>query len=77
MECGEREFQCFCYGFSPLPVPDAHCWIALLVFYITFPLYFCTIIVGLNHNFKGVSVAEHQAEGWVQTQSQASDYLFN
>ena len=25
MECGEREFQSFHYGFSPLLVPDEHC----------------------------------------------------
>ena len=53
MEHVEREVQCFHYGFSPLLVPDAHCWIALLAFYITFPLYFGTIIVGLNPYFQG------------------------
>ena len=53
MEHCEREFQCFCYGFSPILVPDAHCLIVLQAFYITFPLYFDTYNCWIKSYFEG------------------------
>ena len=41
----------------------------------SFPKLFSLNLAGLKATC--VSVAEHQAEGWVQTQSQVGDYLFN
>ena len=47
MECGEREFQCYRYGFSPLLTPNRYCSHLLMTFWITFPFYLNLIIVGL------------------------------
>ena len=55
MECGDREFQCVCYGFSPLLVPNGYCQTVPFVFLITLPLLFDLIIVGLIHIYEAAT----------------------
>ena len=49
MECGEREFQCYHYGFSPLLIPIRHCsHLLFCTFLITVSLYLKFIKVGFD-----------------------------
>ena len=54
-ECGEREFQCYCYGFSPLLTPTRHCSHLLFTFLITFSLYLKFLKVGFDNYIKGTT----------------------
>ena len=53
MECGERKLPSFCNGLSPRLISVEHCGHLLLVFNITFALFFYIIIIGSDHPFKG------------------------